>query len=116
LIVAMTFQARDALDHSSKQPLRTSIDALFPYTTLFRSEVDGVPGCLPEFRGLEHFNVVGKPAEFIGAEGLGFGKTHVDGLEEGEDRKSTRLYSSHVSSSYAGFCLKRKRRMHSSRA
>ena len=47
--------------------------------------IDGVPGCLPEFRGLEHFHVVGKPAEFIGAGGLGFGKAHVDGLEEGDD-------------------------------
>src|SRR5690625_6308725 len=33
-----------------------------------------------------------------------------DADEEGEDRKSTRLNSSHVASSYAVFCLKKKTR------
>src|SRR5690606_41785553 len=32
------------------------------------------------------------------------------GLEEVEDRKSTRLNSSHVKTSYAVFCLKKKKR------
>src|SRR5207249_9284659 len=33
---------------------------------------------------------------------------HVDSQCQGEDRKSTRLNSSHVSISYAVFCLKKK--------
>src|SRR5204862_4725145 len=58
---------------------------LFPYTTLFRSVLRPVPG-----RG------------------------HRQGLlrrREGlvEDRKSTRLNSSHVEISYAVFCLKKKK-------
>src|SRR5437868_9025302 len=58
---------------------------LFPYTTLFRS-------C----HGPNH----GRLAAARGA----FRTTTLDG----EDRKSTRLNSSHVSISYAVFCLKKK--------
>src|SRR6266403_5457612 len=56
---------------------------LFPYTTLFRSPA-GTPAAP---RGLDR---AGRPA----APG---------------DRKSTRLNSSHVESSYAVFCLKKKK-------
>src|SRR5439155_18770286 len=58
---------------------------LFPYTTLFRSsrgEETLAPGCL------------------IGQ--------HTDEVLH-EDRKSTRLNSSHVAISYAVFCLKKKK-------
>src|SRR3712207_8174883 len=77
---------------------------LFPYTTLFRS----VPGkklelvqedpITPSFR-LYHFEdpVGGKPVL-----GLGEAVWHL------EDRKSTRLNSSHANISYAVFCLKKK--------
>src|SRR6266496_2177936 len=58
---------------------------LFPYTTLFRS-ISRRP--LPA-RGLEHV------------------ASQQDALEI--DRKSTRLNSSHVESSYAVFCLKKKK-------
>src|SRR3712207_8300170 len=34
------------------------------------------------------------------------------GATEGEDRKSTRLNSSHANISYAGFCLKKKNNKH----
>src|SRR5207253_3733021 len=38
---------------------------------------------------------------------------HADGvLETPIDRKSTRLNSSHVATSYAGFCLKKKKQSH----
>src|SRR5436309_11007381 len=60
---------------------------LFPYTTLFRSPSKYV------FR-LHALDVA------TGAERLGAG---------GEDRKSTRLNSSHVKISYAVFCLKKKK-------
>src|SRR5437868_11114338 len=58
---------------------------LFPYTTLFRSI--GVELPQPEARQ---------------------GRT-CHRADEGADRKSTRLNSSHVSISYAVFCLKKKK-------
>src|SRR5690606_41978943 len=67
---------------------------LFPYTTLFRSKV--VPDPAPsqqERRREEGQHVVG-------------GATEVAVIE---DRKSTRLNSSHVKISYAVFCLKKKK-------
>src|SRR5580698_10685887 len=58
---------------------------LFPYTTLFRSQrVAQLPATA---RALPH-------------------QTHAAGL----DRKSTRLNSSHMSISYAVFCLKKKKK------
>src|SRR6202789_4590629 len=59
---------------------------LFPYTTLFRS----------------HIRAAGKAAIITGPEG-GFAAAEL------EDRKSTRLNSSHYSISYAVFCLKNKK-------
>src|SRR5688572_32858989 len=75
---------------------------LFPYTTLFRSAASG---CVEPLRGAR-------------AEGLGtrvwratrcpFGD---DPCDRGpEDRKSTRLNSSHSQISYAVFCLKKKKK------
>src|SRR5258708_11577581 len=78
---------------------------LFPYTTLFRSEGEGVAGsgqsggvpriastslALPAF-----IQLVRKPKGVMPP----FGS---------EDRKSTRLNSSHQIISYAVFCLKKK--------
>src|SRR6266571_2436691 len=57
---------------------------LFPYTTLFRSR----PGCWSARRS---------------PPGLPAGRAL-----PGRDRKSTRLNSSHMSNSYAVFCLKKK--------
>src|SRR6201989_503625 len=59
---------------------------LFPYTTLFRSQVE-----LRSARGV--------------------GRDRPDGEQRGvgeEDRKSTHLNSSHITISYAVFCLKKK--------
>src|SRR2546430_11077391 len=71
---------------------------LFPYTTLFRSE--------------RHLPVhgEGQPREARLPAGPG---AHVDAVE---DRKSTRLNSSHSQISYAVFCLKKKRRLAQDRA
>src|SRR5256885_10063355 len=73
---------------------------LFPYTTLFRSEP--VPG---EARGVQ------EPADRGGlADQRVVVWCHL--IEPGppapEDRKSTRLNSSHLVISYAVFCLKKK--------
>src|SRR5437870_11253509 len=61
---------------------------LFPYTTLFRSD-----------------------APAIAAESLARLEAHLTTTSRAwEDRKSTRLNSSHVAISYAVFCLKKKKK------
>src|SRR3712207_7362180 len=83
---------------------------LFPYTTLFRSRVAPAafdPGehRLPQDASRHEKEVL-----------LARLWEHVLGLEEGEvrrddeDRKSTRLNSSHANISYAVFCLKKKKK------
>src|SRR3712207_7412988 len=73
---------------------------LFPYTTLFRSapEPRQVQGEDAAVRGEQRRQEV--PVEVGAAEPV-----HED---EGRDRKSTRLNSSHANISYAVFCLKKK--------
>src|SRR5690348_17750784 len=86
---------------------------LFPYTTLFRSILDlaqrikRLTGCAGEivFQPLHYADVeIRSPNVRQARELLGF-EAEVD-LDE--DRKSTRLNSSHPSISYAVFCLKKK--------
>src|SRR6266853_1738301 len=60
---------------------------LFPYTTLFRSKPNGAPSDSDRACRLRSSSV----------------------SEAGLDRKSTRLNSSHSQSSYAVFCLKKKK-------
>src|SRR5436309_16056396 len=82
---------------------------LFPYTTLFRSMSWGhdeylyhvVGGHLPEEAGYVIRYHSFYPAHREGA------YTH---LMNDQDRKSTRLNSSHVKISYAVFCLKKKKK------
>src|SRR2546429_4908423 len=70
---------------------------LFPYTTLFRSSaLSSAP--LVNRRGHELFS----DARFAVQENARFGPR--------EDRKSTRLNSSHGYISYAVFCLKKKKK------
>src|SRR2546429_4345079 len=73
---------------------------LFPYTTLFRSR-DAQRGERPAAargpgEGRAEVEEVGPPARVLGA---------------GQDRKSTRLNSSHGYISYAVFCLKKKKKI-----
>src|SRR3989442_3205049 len=75
---------------------------LFPYTTLFRS----VRQRLPEVVHEQVFAFVLSLAE---KKGLLKGKTVATDSTFLEDRKSTRLNSSHVRISYAVFCLKKKK-------
>src|SRR3712207_6870955 len=67
---------------------------LFPYTTLFRSDVPGHDG-----------------ADLHVGDRVGADRGQVDDVAVGAeqvDRKSTRLNSSHANISYAVFCLKKK--------
>src|SRR5689334_24685120 len=68
---------------------------LFPYTTLFRSYAGGLSLSERRFAG----PTVGRVAPHFEDSYLRVGR---------EDRKSTRLNSSHSSISYAVFCLKKK--------
>src|SRR5256885_12640971 len=74
---------------------------LFPYTTLFRSGVGGVRRS-PDGRTALLEVVPRHDGESVEAKAL------VRRLRA-EDRKSTRLNSSHLVISYAVFCLKKKR-------
>src|SRR3712207_7226623 len=83
---------------------------LFPYTTLFRS-VQAGEGPLPDVH----------PMLAVGVELVAPGVALLDqaaarrvlplGLGR-QDRKSTRLNSSHANISYAVFCLKKKKKNH----
>src|SRR5260221_7426769 len=66
---------------------------LFPYTTLFRSEVS-----MP--RALETSEIPGIVEQYRHA---------AECAKRAGDRKSTRLNSSHTVISYAVFCLKKKK-------
>src|SRR5258707_5969463 len=78
---------------------------LFPYTTLFRSHVDVLRARIRVRVRLE----VSVHLEDRGSYGHGqLGSLHSAGQSR-EDRKSTRLNSSHANISYAVFCLKKKK-------
>src|SRR3712207_6876234 len=92
---------------------------LFPYTTLFRSDqIVGqfkAHGLRPTFRltGLEAGDVDGRLAArgFVELEPTyGMVAPLAELATELEDRKSTRLNSSHANISYAVFCLKKKKK------
>src|SRR2546427_8317132 len=74
-----------------RQPPRSP---LFPYTTLFRSSQ---PNPFRSFEGAPVFRLhpAPRPGEIV------------EVVETAEDRKSTRLNSSHSQISYAVFCLKK---------
>src|SRR5690625_6743130 len=79
-----------------RPPLRST---LFPYTTLFRSykaDVEQVKRIDQTTKEVQRYAI---------ALNEGFKRIQQSGL----DRKSTRLNSSHVASSYAVFCLKKKK-------
>src|SRR5690349_23924534 len=83
---------------------------LFPYTTLFRSVVDGVAPFLavddemPDRASLFAVNHAGSFSQTETCDVLSL----VNAWRV-QDRKSTRLNSSHVEISYAVFCLKKKK-------
>src|SRR3712207_7518873 len=87
---------------------------LFPYTTLFRSELRGAEVGLPP-HGLVDADRV-RPARAHHREPVVLRRDLdpprldvLDGMVAA-DRKSTRLNSSHANISYAVFCLKKKKK------
>src|SRR5436853_3271879 len=93
---------------------------LFPYTTLFRSDIieelagllGGAVGCsrvVTSAGWRPHTDQVGQTGTKISADlyvacGISGATQHI------ADRKSTRLNSSHLGISYAVFCLKKKKK------
>src|SRR5207244_9933607 len=102
----------------SSLPRRPPLPTLFPYTTLFRSrfvgpfigqrDVAAVPGAAPQLPGL----IVGAAGISDGIIELGYSAVKAPLQDDVEDRKSTRLNSSHQIISYAVFCLKKKKTYH----
>src|SRR5207249_11773578 len=100
-------------------PDHPPVSTLFPYTTLFRSVVGGInhervivlPGFLQQ-RDEPAESLVGARDRLIVFRQLGARRGRVRHPRRDDDvfrdRKSTRLNSSHVSISYAVFCLKKK--------
>src|SRR3712207_8364371 len=81
---------------------------LFPYTTLFRSlDTIQVDYCTP----LSDIGAILLEKSTNGVyEGAAIPKDIVKETQIAEDRKSTRLNSSHANISYAVFCLKKKKK------
>src|SRR5207244_11115111 len=79
---------------------RPQIPTLFPYTTLFRSGLGSFIGALLGAMLITQVNVV---TSFLGVT-----DARIIPPSRYEDRKSTRLNSSHQIISYAVFCFKKK--------
>src|SRR3712207_7942796 len=88
---------------------------LFPYTTLFRSAAAGEDFQHRRMRDPRADGVLKggvdageQPADAVADPGGFAGQVVVEPDQHLQDRKSTRLNSSHANISYAVFCLKKK--------
>src|SRR5437870_7569577 len=91
---------------------RAPRSTLFPYTTLFRSAAIHADPHAPIVLNQSIEKDRRAPANGDTSTGIRFNRSPVyknhGSLVDHQDRKSTRLNSSHVASSYAVFCLKKK--------
>src|SRR3712207_8038399 len=92
---------------------------LFPYTTLFRSDPVAIHrriGYLPGEFALYDRLTGGQTLEYFANLRGGVDRAYqaelISRLDVDQDRKSTRLNSSHANISYAVFCLKKKKLNH----
>src|SRR5690625_7062585 len=94
-------------------PWRPPRSTLFPYTTLFRSPAYlMVSRFFPILTG-RTWRLLGQPGHRHIIDECELADCVVArNLRRLQDRKSTRLNSSHVSSSYAVFCFKKKKIKH----
>src|SRR3712207_8062884 len=81
---------------------------LFPYTTLFRSQAGG-HGHAAQVRVAHQRLAPGRPGATVSISSAKRGARTSERTLISEDRKSTRLNSSHANISYAVFCLKKKK-------
>src|SRR5690554_7135648 len=88
---------------------RPPLSTLFPYTTLFRSGISFVEAASPALSISTIANQVLPQSTTVTFKVVDkFNNPIADKEVTFEDRKSTRLNSSHVRISYAVFCLKKK--------
>src|SRR5438876_7752942 len=88
---------------------RPPISTLFPYTTLFRSVADHrLHDHRSDLRAVGLKSLLDRVHRIERQRDCGIAESAGHALRVGEDRKSTRLNSSHPSISYAVFCLKKK--------
>src|SRR5690348_17376012 len=97
MIVPIRFLSLSFFFLMIRRPPRST---LFPYTTLFRSTFQRRAGHNLLIAGGDRDAALGVTVASI----VSLAATHA------EDRKSTRLNSSHPSISYAVFCLKKKKK------
>src|SRR2546426_5000827 len=81
---------------------------LFPYTTLFRSR-PRLLLMLDEFPALGRLDFLQTALAYLPGYGIMAYLVVQDLAQLAQDRKSTRLNSSHLVISYAVFCLKKKK-------
>src|SRR3712207_8103294 len=86
---------------------------LFPYTTLFRSERPEQRSALGLLVEVRHPDLYDEQRDRDGEDPIGEGLDPAgiavcSPAAQAQDRKSTRLNSSHANISYAVFCLKKK--------
>src|SRR5699024_7045141 len=97
------------------RPLRSTLS---PYTTLFRSlmnetmkgNFDLIKEKLPSAKSFSFPSPFTEKEQAFLKKAMKIHRDDNSGFE-GRDRKSTRLNSSHVSISYAVFCLKKKKHL-----
>src|SRR5437764_10066744 len=92
--------------------LRPSISTLFPYTTLFRSCLSSKTVLRSELSDAAFSLAPGQHSGVIDLDTA----CYILFVEDKQDRKSTRLNSSHRCISYAVYCLKKKKSVESARA
>src|SRR5262245_63294977 len=88
---------------------RPSTSTLFPYTTLFRSQRARAELLADGSGGVEDVRRRRTGEVRVPARGVQSVQPHE--LPRAQDRKSTRLNSSHLGISYAVFCLKKKKKL-----
>src|SRR5439155_24621881 len=87
----------------------------FPYTTLFRSARDGIDRAFDLDDQFRHVDDIFARVFEASPSRAALPAVAAAGSAALEDRKSTRLNSSHVAISYAVFCLKKKSRREGAR-
>src|SRR5690242_20845803 len=92
----------------TRRPPRST---LFPYTTLFRSPQHDAPLLRPVVAGTTMHRCAFVPHQHVAdAPSVVIDEALLRRVLR-QDRKSTRLNSSHMSISYAVFCLKKKKKI-----